>query len=236
MSTRWRRLLWLALLAWAGLVHAARPPELADLSLIEVPASNPAASHPTAFAILLTGDGGWASIDRVMSAELAASGIPVVGFDSLHYFWKARTPEETANDIARTIRHYTKAWSRQRVILIGYSLGADALPSIVNRLPGEVREQVCSIALIGLGHTAVYEVQIKHWLPGTRLEGKPVAPELATLPHAQVLCLYGADEQDSLCPSLAGTEAKVEEIGNGHHLGGQYREIAHRIVAASRCS
>jgi hypothetical protein len=121
--------------------------------------------------------------------------------DSLHYFWKARTPEETANDIARTIEHYTAAWSRQRVILIGYSLGADVLPSIVNRLPSDVREHICSIALVGLGDTTIFEVQIKHWLPGAKLDGQPVAPEL----------------------------------GNGHHLGGQYREIAHRIVAASRC-
>lgn len=235
MSARWQRLLWLSLLAWASTVDAARPPELADLSLIEVPATNPGTSNKPTFALLLTGDGGWASIDRVMSAELATSGIPVVGFDSLHYFWRARTPEETASDIARTIRHYTATWSRERVILIGYSLGADVLPSIVNRLPTDVREHVCSIALVGLGHTAMFEVQIKHWLPGTQLEGKPVAPELATLPHSQVLCLYGADEPDSLCPSLARTDAQVEEIGNGHHLGGQYREIAHRIVAASRC-
>ena len=235
MITRWQRLLWLALFIWASTVGAAKPPQLADLSLIEVPATHPGASNPTTFALLITGDGGWANIDRVMSAELAASGIPVVGFDSLHYFWKARTPEETANDIARTIKHYAQAWSRQRVILIGYSLGADAMPFIVNRLPADVRERVCSIALLGLGNTAVFEVQIKQWLPGNKVEGKPVAPELATLPQSQILCLYGADEPDSLCPSLANTEARVAQLGNGHHLGGQYREIAQRIVGASRC-
>jgi type IV secretory pathway VirJ component len=235
MSARWLRLLWLSVIAWASIVDAPRPAELADLSLIEVPASNPGASNRTTLAILLTGDGGWANIDRVMSAELATSGIPVIGFDSLHYFWRARTPEETASAIARTINHYTKAWSRERVILIGYSLGADVLPFIVNRLPADVREHVCSIALIGLGNTAIFEVHVKQWLPGTKLVGQPVAPELATLPHSQLLCLYGAEDKDSLCPSLARTEAMIEQIGNGHHLGGQYREIAQRIVAASRC-
>lgn len=235
MNAHWRRLPWLALLAWTCIVDAAPPPELADLSLIEVPAGNSGASNPTGLAILLTGDGGWANIDRVMSSELATNGIPVVGFDSLHYFWKARTPEETAHDIARTMKHYMKEWSRQHVMLIGYSRGADVLPFIVNRLPADLREDVCSIVLISLGSRVMFELQLKQLLPDAKPVGQQIAPELTTLPLSQVLCLYGADDKDSLCPSLSQTEAKVEQLGSGHHLGGQYREIARRIITASRC-
>ncbi|MFC4308487.1 AcvB/VirJ family lysyl-phosphatidylglycerol hydrolase [Steroidobacter flavus] len=234
MSAQWQRLLWLALFAWTSLVDAA-PSELADLSLIEVPAGKSKPSDSTPLALLITGDGGWARIDRALSSELAANGIPVVGFDSLHYFWKSRTPEETARDVARTMKHYMEQWSRGRVVLIGYSLGADVMPFIVNRLPADLHEHVCSVALIGLSDTAVFEVHVKQWLPGAKPEGKPVAPELAKLTPSQLLCLYGADEHDSLCPSLSRTEARVEQIGNGHHLGGQYSEIAERIIAASRC-
>ncbi|WP_129774892.1 virulence factor family protein [Peristeroidobacter soli] len=234
MNSQWRRLLWLALFAWTGLVDAA-PSALADLSLIEVPAGKSGTSEPKPLAILITGDGGWARIDRSLSADLAANGIPVVGFDSLHYFWKLRTPEETARDVARTMKHYREAWSRERVMLIGYSLGADVMPFIVNRLPAELREHVCSVVLIGLSDTVAFEVHMKQWLPGTKPEGKPVAPELAKLTPSRLLCLYGSDEQDSLCPSLSRTDARVEQIGSGHHLGGQYGEIAQRIIAASRC-
>jgi type IV secretory pathway VirJ component len=227
-------LLWLALLAWTS-VLAAAPAELADLSLVEVPAGKPGASDPTPLAILITGDGGWARIDRSLSSELAANGIPVVGFDSLHYFWKSRTPEETAHDVARTMKHYMGKWSRGHVMLIGYSLGADVMPFVVNRLPSDLREHVCSIVLIGLSESVVFEVQMKQWLPGSKPEGKPVAPELAKLTPSQVLCLYGADEHDSLCPSLSRTDARIEQIGSGHHLGGQYGEVAQRIIAVSRC-
>ncbi len=176
MSAQWHRLLWLVLLAWTSHVDAAQA-DLTDLSLIEVPAGKSSASNPTPLAILITGDGGWARIDRPLSSDLAANGIPVVGFDSLHYFWKSRTPEETAHDVSRTMKHYMDEWSRgachahrllARRRLSCPSSSTDCRPTYV--------EHVCSIALVGLSESVVFEVQMKQWLPGAKPEGKAVAP------------------------------------------------------------
>ena len=114
---------------------SAPPPDIGDLPLQEVHASGSAAE----FALLLTGDGGWAGLDQELAARLAASGVPTVGLNSLKYFWKARTPEEAARDVARILRHYLAAWNKQRVLLVGYSFGADVLPFVVNRLPADLR-------------------------------------------------------------------------------------------------
>src|SRR2546430_15762054 len=54
------------------------------------------------FALLLTGDGGWAGLDQELAARLAGNGVPTVGLNSLKYFWSARTPERTAEDAARS--------------------------------------------------------------------------------------------------------------------------------------
>ncbi len=214
--------------------RAATPPELQDLPLIEVLSTNPgdsaAADVRPPLAILLTGAGGWARIDSEISAELAANGVPVVGFDTVRYLWKERSPEECARDVARVMERYTRTWSRQRVVLIGYSLGADILPFIVNRLPDEWRKHVAATVLIGLGDTATFVFHSVDVLPGVLLEGKPLAPELARLDLASVVCLYGAGDRESLCPSLAGKGAHVEQLGTGHHLGGHYRTIAQRIL------
>ncbi len=43
------------------------------------------------FAVILSGDGGWAGLDKKVAAALAAQGIDVVGIDSLRYFWSERT-------------------------------------------------------------------------------------------------------------------------------------------------
>ena len=68
-------------------------------------------------------------------------GIPVVGLDSLRYFWKARTPASAAADIDRALRYYLAHWKKQRALLVGYSQGANVLPFIVNRLPQATRCQ-----------------------------------------------------------------------------------------------
>ena len=52
--------------------------------------SRPRAAARTSdtFAVLLSGDGGWAGLDKEVAAALAARGIPVAGIDSLRYFWQ----------------------------------------------------------------------------------------------------------------------------------------------------
>ena len=126
----------------------------------EVTASGNAAE----FALLLTGDGGWAGLDQELAARLAAAGVPTVGLNSLKYFWKARTPEEATRDVTRILRHYLAAWHKERVLLIGYSFGADVLPFVVNRLPAELRARVVSVSLLGIDASASFEVHLSDWV------------------------------------------------------------------------
>ncbi len=232
--------------AYGRLALRAQPPALAsgpvsDLPLVEVLPTNSAVQPSSrgtdsTLAVFLSGDGGWAGLDREVCAQLAANGVPVVGFNTLRYFWQARTPEETAQDIARTMNYYMQAWSRTRVLLIGYSLGADVLPFVVNRLPARLRDRVGALVLIGLSSTATFEIHVSGWLPGATVTGEPVAPELARLDATHVLCLYGDGEHDSLCPALARAGARALKIGSGHHLGGHYTEIARAILELARTS
>ena len=74
-------------------------------------------------------------LDQDIAAALSAKGIPVVGLDSLRYYWTTRTPEGLAADTDRMIRYYLAHFGKKRVLLIGYSQGADVLPFAVNRLP-----------------------------------------------------------------------------------------------------
>ena len=89
--------------------HAAST--VADLPLIEVPVTGAGST----FAVMLTGDGGWASADRAIAKALATHGIPVVGLSSPRYLMSARSPEEISRDLARILRHYITAWGRSRI-------------------------------------------------------------------------------------------------------------------------
>src|SRR6202043_924755 len=136
------------------------PPDIRDLPVTEVHASG----ESEEFALLLTGDGGWAGLDQELAARLAASGVPTVGLNSLKYFWTTRTPAQTANDVARVLRHYLAAWGKERVLLVGYSFGADVLPFVVNRLPADLRARGASGNLLGIDSNASFEISIADWV------------------------------------------------------------------------
>ncbi len=199
------------------------------LPLVEVPATT---SLPgDTLALFVTGDGGWANLDQSVSESLAAQGIPVVGFNSLRYFWRRRTPEETATDVARALRHFLSAWGKQRVVLLGYSRGADVVPAIATRLPEELRGRVRLVVLLAPGKEAEFEVHVTDIFGGKGRPTNAVLPDVRALKGTPVLCLYGDEElSDSLCPVLSGVPGtRAVLLKGGHHFDGDYAAIA-RIV------
>ena len=224
-----------AKLAAHGVPPPATVPDVGDLPLVEVPAAGaPAAAAASQFAVLLTGDGGWAGIDQDVAGAIAASGIPVVGWNSLKYFWTPRTPEAAARDLERLIERYAAAWHRPQVLLVGYSFGADALPFLYNRLPDAMRASVRTVSLLGLSDTAVFEFHVSDWIPGATGSGHPTVPEIRRMGTARVLCVHGTDEGDSPCQQLTGPGVKTAALAGGHHFGGDYAALARLIVEFAR--
>ncbi|HEY4213843.1 MAG TPA: AcvB/VirJ family lysyl-phosphatidylglycerol hydrolase [Steroidobacteraceae bacterium] len=209
---------------------AARPADIDDLPVTEVRAEGN--SDSDTFALLLTGDGGWAGLDQELATRLAADGVSTVGLNSLKYFWSERTPTGAAKDVARVIRHYLAAWNKTRVLLVGYSFGADALPFIVNRLPPDLKSQLLSLSLLGLSANASFQVSVADWIGGDS-GGPATQPELTALGAVPVLCLYGEGDKDTICPTANGKITR-EHIGKGHHFSGEYSQIADRIVAFAK--
>ncbi len=203
-----------------------------DLPLIEVPAKAAPPTPPT-LAVIFSGDGGWASLDREVGDALAAAGIGVVGVNSLTYFWTKRTPEGASADLARVVRHYRTAWSTTRLLLVGYSRGADVLPFLASRLPDDLRATVALVALLGPAQTTDFEFHLTDWLGGDDPDARPIAPEVARLRGLRILCVQGADEDDSLCPRLDDGLAQRFVLPGGHHFGGDYGVIATRILTAA---
>jgi type IV secretory pathway VirJ component len=205
--------------------HATPPEDLAGLPIVEVPAKRPG----DALAILISGDGGWAGIDKAVAAALAARGIAVVGLDSLRYFWNERTPHSTAADVDRIVQHYIAAWHRKEVVLIGYSQGADVLPFVVNRLPAPTRARVRLVAMLGLGERAAFEFRLTDWLSPDDDDGLPIEPELRRMAEVRALCVY-SDDDESSCPDAASATLHAVSLPGGHHFGGDYDRVAALIL------
>ena len=209
----------------------AAPAALGDLPVTEVPAQ-PGAAPSDTFAILMSGDGGWAGLDQDIAAALSARGIPVVGLDSLRYYWTARTPGGLAADTDRMIRYYSTRFGKKRVLLIGYSQGADVLPFAVTRLPQATKAQVALMAILGMSEHALFEFHVSSWISDDT-SGPPTLPEVNRITGVPVLCIYGEDERDSLCPKLEPAKFKIVKVKGGHHFNGDYASLAYEILKAA---
>lgn len=224
---------------------------LRDLPLVEVAARGPASDT---LAVFLSGDGGWAKIDRAISRGIARRGIPVAGFNALKYFLKPRTPEAAAADLARVIEHYLGVWEKERLLLIGYSRGANVLPFLIARLPERLRARVRLTVLLSPGRAEEFEVCLRDWfedltehlhhwgmvddhfdLPDAVKAAppdgaRPVLPELERLRGGRILCFYGEKERQSLGPLLDPALARTIRLPGGHHFDRNYAAIARRIL------
>jgi type IV secretory pathway VirJ component len=204
------------------------PAQVADLPLTVVPAA--AGRDSPWFGIFLTGDGGWVGLDRGVSEALAHQGIPIVGWDSLKYFWSPRTPQGAALDLDRVLRHYASEWHKSHVLLVGYSQGADTMPFMINRLPEATRAMVGYTVLLGLSDRASFEFHVANWL-GNSAAGMPTAPEMKNWNGSPYLCLYGEEDGDASCDALTGKQGIAVKMPGGHHFGGSYAAMAEQILA-----
>ena len=203
------------------------PTELAltDLPLIELPVAHPSDT----VAILYSGDGGWRDLDKQLAAILQQDGLPVVGVDVLRYFWKQRDPAKCAQDLGRIIEAYRQKWGAHKVVLIGYSFGADVLPALYNRLAPSDRAAVVQISLLGFAASADFEVTVAGWLKQHSGNALPTLPEVRHIAPQLLQCFYGEDDDESACTQI-GTDVELIRTTGSHHFDGDYPALARRIM------
>jgi type IV secretory pathway VirJ component len=237
-----RALLWTALAAAVAFTGAALylrdgflagegRPGVEDLPLVEYRAA-PGGAGGDLMAVVMSGDGGWSPIARSLSGSLSRRGIPVVGWNSLRYYWHPRSAQEASEDLQKIMDVYGARWHRPRVLLVGVSFGADALPFLVNLLPPRERGRVVGVALLSFGRDAAFEFHLRDWLrarPPTPFHTVPEARRLAGIP---LLCVYGTDDDVTRvgCPLLHGSGVRVVQLPGGHDFAGDYRRVAALVV------
>ncbi|QWW67126.1 virulence factor family protein [Rhizobium sp. WYJ-E13] len=183
-------------------------------------------------AVIYSGDGGWRDIDKEVGGMLQKEGIPVVGIDSLRYFWTERKPQETADDLSRIIEFYRKQWKVKHVLLIGYSFGADILPATYQLLKPADKTAVAQISLLSMSHQVDYVISVMGWL-GQKTEGAGGDPvkDLKGADPKLVQCIYGKDDDDDVaCPAVKDLGGEVIELPGDHHFDENYDLLTKTII------
>jgi type IV secretory pathway VirJ component len=141
-----------------------------------------------------------------------------VGLDSKKYFWKRSTPEVTASDIAKALSFYGKEWGREKFVLIGYSLGAEIVPFIVNGLPEEIKSHVESAVLLSPATTTDFEIHISNMLGmGNRQNTYNTINEIIKMQSIPTLIIFGDGEKTEIPELLSGTSVTIRKLPGDHH-------------------
>jgi type IV secretory pathway VirJ component len=216
--------------AFAPLIEMLNTPPrkdpLAAIPLVELPTAN----RSDTLAVVYSGDGGWRDLDKTIAEYLQAQGVPVIGVDSLRYFWSEKLPPEIARDLDLIAATYGPRWGTSKLLLIGYSFGAGILPETFNVLPSERQKEVRQISLLGLETEGTFEISIAGWLGAEPANVRPVLPQLARIDPKLIQCFYGKDEEDSACLKLDPSRVEVIGTEGGHHFDGDYDALARRIL------
>jgi type IV secretory pathway VirJ component len=190
--------------------------EVKDLPLIIT--NSKVSDRQAPLALLISGDGGWYGFEQQIADNLAQNGIPTIGLDSKKYFWHRKTPEQTASDIAKALNYYGKEWGRTRYVLVGYSLGAEIVPFIANRLPEDVKSKVQSTALLSPATTTDFEIHITNMLGmGNKQNTYNTTEEIIKMQNIPTLLIFGEGEKNELPGLLGGTKAIIRKIPGDHH-------------------
>lgn len=202
------------------------------MPLIERPATSDTNST---LVVLLTGDGGWAGADEKVAEGLRERGAAIVGVNMRSYLSDRKTPNEAAADIGCVAEEYAKRWSRPRLMLLGYSRGADIAPFVASRWPASLTTKLNAVALVSLSTTANFQFHYIDLIRDVkRADDVPVAPELAKLVGVRVLCVYGTEEQGSGCHDADPSIVTSYPLGGGHRLTGGFAIMAHILEQGLR--
>jgi type IV secretory pathway VirJ component len=207
----------------------------------QVASPETASGSEDVLVVFFSGDGGWRDIDQQLGRELALAGYRVLGIDALRYFWHKRTPESVAADIAAVIgqarlEHANEGNGLHKIVLIGYSFGANILPFVYNNLPEALRQQVGLVVLLSPERRTDFKIHLSGWLGAKAGEGaSPILPAAQLIPPQRLLCVQGVSEGvESLCSEPALVQAEILRLPGGHHYDKDYPALAKRIGAAIR--
>jgi type IV secretory pathway VirJ component len=227
----------------------ARPDlEQSIVMLTPPPGVRAPAGKGDVLTVLYSGDGGWADLDKQLGTAFAARGIPVIGVNAFKYFWRDRSPDVAARQLDALITACLDKWHKRRVWLVGFSFGADVLPSLIDRLSPAVRSRITQLVLLSPSRDITFEIQFEGYMMAqgrfkafvkttsekiNKVQHYPALPPVVALEHQfQVICYYGRnDADDSLCTEH-GLPAWVTVHGKpgGHHFAGGYQPLAAQMI------
>jgi len=169
------------------------------------------------YVIFLTGDFGFLNFDKTIVHDLNAKKVSVVVLNSMKYFRSSKSPSQLSADLGSIIDQYNRKWNQHKVVIMGYSMGAEVIPFAINRLDEKSRHQLMDIILIAPGQKTIFRLKPTDYLFEGK-KGTDIYSELLKMrdQRSYIIC---DDSEFSLCRKNLEGVSDNDFLGGGHHFG-----------------
>ncbi|MBX9784293.1 MAG: virulence factor family protein [Chitinophagaceae bacterium] len=190
---------------------------------------NAAANNKKPFVFYISGDGGLNSFSTAVCQSIFEKGYNITALNAKSYFWEKKTPETSAADITAYLQKKVTA-ADGKIILIGYSFGADVLPFIINKLPDATRKKISSVVLLSPSASTDFEIHWSDILGGNKKRSMSVVEEMNKLNVPKTAALFGSDEKEFPVKDIKIKNFSSFYLPGGHHFEGNTEEVSKIMV------
>lgn len=176
------------------------------------------------YAILLTGNGGWRKLVQSITQYLNQKNVSVVAINTKKYLLSRKRPIQICCDLETLIDRYNNKWKGKKVILIGYSMGAEILPFAVNCMDDHYKQKINDLILIGPGQKATFKVKLRDYYWEVN-RGEDIYPELLKMNKVKTYVICD-DHRFSIGHKNLDGVVDHDFLGGGHHFGGDYNKLS----------
>jgi type IV secretory pathway VirJ component len=163
--------------------------------------------------------------------SLRAHGIPVLSVSSPMLFGRQRDRAFVDHVVAKSLETALVRSGAEHIAIVGSSFGADIIGSGLGRVAPEIRKRIVSVVLVVPGSDVYFHANPM----GIFYRGPAAADPEHTIPLLRglpVTCIFGSDEDGSLCREAEMGGARRVAIDDGHLMLFS-RELLHAAVDAA---
>lgn len=200
-----------------------------DSKAFPVSAWNSNSEKPVIF--YLSGDAGFNTFSKTFAQELHRYGYDVFALNTKKYFWHKKTPDQASRDTETFLKQVIKNRKNKKIIIIGYSYGADAAPFIYNRFDTDFQKNIQDLIIIGPSQVNDFEIHLKEYITGEMEYGYSVIAEINRIKNVP-FTLVLSDFEEKYFPKNKITLKKyhLHHIKGNHHFGGNTKMLADAVV------
>ncbi len=191
----------------------------------------PSTAHDKPLIFYISGDGGLNKFSSALCESLNKKGYDVYALNARSYFNDRKTPEQATLDVHNYLTAKTAGRKNKKIVLIGYSFGADVLPFILNRLQKNVLDNVTASILMAPSGSTDFEIHWSDIFGGNTKRDMDVVAEINKLNNVDnIVIINGSDEKDLAVNKISLKKYTHEVLPGGHHFDGDTDEITNVIL------